>query len=108
MNAPNNGKRGWRSVVFDYTPFRNASKGLRGWWLSPPRAGIYRVLPPWEYRHLRFFGSVRIAGGSVAAAAGFVCLAYVAYGWAALFLVGAALNFAGGGWFLHIARSAAA
>jgi hypothetical protein len=106
MDAPDNGKRGWRDVMLDYTPFRNASKGLRGWWLSPPRSGIYRLLPPWEYRHLRFFGSVRIAGGTVAAAAGLICLAYGVYAWAAFFLVIAALNFAGGGWFLTVARSA--
>ncbi len=106
MDAANKGKRGWRDTLFDYTPFANASKGLREWWLSPPRSGIYRVLSPWEYRHLRFFGGARIIGGSVAAAAGVVCLSYGVYGWAAFFLVIAALNLAGGGWFLSIARCA--
>jgi hypothetical protein len=104
MSASSKGRRGW----FDYTPFSNAAKGRRGWWLSPPRSGIYRLIAPWEYRHLRFFGVARIAGGSVAAAAGLVCLAYGVYGWAAFFLVLAALNLAGGYWFLTIDRSAPA
>ena len=51
-----------------------AAKGLRGWWASPPRTGIRRLIVPWEYRHLRAFGVMRIAGGSVAAAAAVVCL----------------------------------
>ena len=49
-----------------------------------------------------------MAGGGVAAAAGFICLAYSAYAWAAFFLVIAALNLAGGYWYLTIARSASA
>ena len=83
-----------------------AAKGLRGWWVSPPRPGTHRLINPWEYRHLRFSGGSRIAGGSVAAAAGVVCLSYGVYGWAAFFLVLAALNLAGGYWYLTIARSA--
>jgi hypothetical protein len=93
MNAPND---------------NTAPKGLRGWWLSPPRPGIQRWISPWEYRHLRVFGVTRIAGGSVAAAAGLVCLSYGVYSWAAFFLVLAALNLAGGSWYLTIARSASA
>ena len=93
MNAPND---------------NTAAKGLRGWWLSPPRPGMQRLINPWEYRHLRLFGGTRIVGGSVAAAAGVVCLSYGVYGWAAFFLVLAALNLAGGGWFLAIARSTSA
>jgi hypothetical protein len=81
MNAPNN---------------NTARKGLRGWWLTPPRPGMQRLINPWEYRHLRVFGVTRIAGGSVAAAAGVVCLSYGVYGWAAFFLVLGALNLAGG------------
>jgi hypothetical protein len=96
------------AAVFDYTPFANLRKGPRGWWLTPPRSGIYRVIPPWVYRHLRFFGVGHIAGGCVAAAAGLICLSYGVYGWAAFFLVLAALNLAGGGWYLTIARSASA
>jgi len=93
MNAPND---------------NTATKGLRGWWLSPPRPGMQRLIVPYEYRHLRFFGVGRIAGGSVAAAAGVVCLSYDVYGWAAFFLVLGALNLAGGSWYLTIGRSASA
>jgi len=85
-----------------------APKGLRGWWRSPPRPGTHRLINPWEYRHLRFSGVTRIAGGSVAAAAGVVCLSYGVYGWAALFLVLGALNLTGGYWYLTIVRSASA
>ena len=93
MNAPND---------------KTAPKGLRGWWLSPPRSGVRRLIAPWEYRHIRAFGITRIAGGSVAAAAGVICLSYGVYGWAAFFLVIAALNLAGGYWYTTIARSAPA
>ena len=88
----------------DNTPAR----GLRGWWASPPRTGLQRLIAPYEYRHLRFFGSARIAGGAVAAAAGVICLGYSAYGWAAFFLVLGALNLAGGSWFLNVDRSTSA
>jgi hypothetical protein len=92
MNAPND----------------NAWKRLRGWWLTPPRPGLQRLIHPWEYRRLGFYGVTRTAAGSVAAAAGFICLAYGVYGWAAFFLVVAALNIAAGCWELAIARSASA
>ncbi|MGO9751068.1 MAG: hypothetical protein ACLP22_06050 [Solirubrobacteraceae bacterium] len=85
-----------------------ARKGLRGWWASPPRPGMQRLIVPYEYRHLRVFGVGRIAGGSVAAAAGVVCLSYRVYGWAAFFLVLGTLNLAGGYWYLTVARSASA
>ena len=93
MNAPND---------------NTAAKGLRGWWLSPLRPGMRCLINPWEYRHLRFSGVARIAGGSVAAAAGLICLSYGAYGWAAFFLALAALNLAGGCWYLTIDRFASA
>jgi hypothetical protein len=93
MNAPND---------------NTAAKGLRGWWQSPPRSGMQRLINPFEYRHLRAFGVTRIAGGGVAGAAGVVCLSYGVYGWAAFFLVLAALNFAGGSWYITIDRSAPA
>jgi hypothetical protein len=64
------------------------------------------MIAPYEYRHLRFFGVGRIIGGGVAATAGFICLGYHAYPWAALFLVIAALNLAGGSWYVSIANSA--
>jgi hypothetical protein len=85
-----------------------APKSLRGWWASPPRSGVRLLIAPWEYRHIRPFGVTRIAGGSVAAAAGVICLSYGVYGWAAFFLVIAALNLAGGYWYLTIARTASA
>jgi hypothetical protein len=93
MNAPND---------------NTAAKGLRGWWQSPPRPGLQRRINPWEYRHLRAFGVTHIAGGSVAAAAGVVCLSYGVKGWAAFFLVIGALNLAGGSWYITIARTAPA
>ncbi len=80
--------------------------GLRQWWAAPPRAGMRRLINPWEYRHLRAFGITRIAGGLVAATAGVVCLSYAVYGWAAFFLVLGVLNLAGGSWYMTIARSA--
>jgi hypothetical protein len=85
-----------------------AAKGLRGWWLSPPRPGLQRMISPWEYRHLRAFGVTRIFGGSIAAAAGVVCLSYRVPGWAAFFLAIGAGNLAGGYWYLTIDRSAPA
>jgi len=85
-----------------------AAKRLRRWWLTPPRPGLQRLIHPWEYRHLRFFGVTRIAAGSAAAAAGFICLSYGVYGWAAFFLVVATLSVAAGCWELTIARSAPA
>ena len=75
---------------------------------TPPRTGMRRIIPRFEYRHLRGFGVTRIAGGSVQAAAGLICLAYGVYGWAAFFLVIAGLNLAGGYWDITIARSAPA
>jgi hypothetical protein len=86
----------------------SAAKRLRRWWLTPPRPGLQRLINPIEYRHLRGFGLTRIAGGSVASAAGLVCLAYCVYGWAAFFLVIAALNFGGGYWYITVSRSAPA
>ncbi len=85
-----------------------AAKRLRRWWLTPPRPGLQRLIHPWEYRHIRTFALLRIAGGSVAAAAGLICLGYSVYGWAAFFLVVAALSLAGGYWELTIARSRSA
>jgi hypothetical protein len=85
-----------------------APKGLRGWWLTPPRPGLQRLIHPWEYRRLRFFGVRRIAAGSVAAVVGFICLAYSAYGWAAFFLMVGALSITHGYWDLAIARSTSA
>lgn len=82
-----------------------APRGLRGWWLRPPRTGTHLLINPMEYRHLRFYGVTRIAAGAVAAGAGFICLSYHVYGWAAFFLVIGALNIGGGCWFVSIDNS---
>ncbi|HTX07194.1 MAG TPA: hypothetical protein VME22_01210 [Solirubrobacteraceae bacterium] len=83
-------------------------KRLRRWWQSPPRSGMQRLISPWEYRHLRMFGLLRMAGATIATGAGVICLAYDAYGWAAFFLALGAANFAGGYWYLRIDSSASA
>jgi hypothetical protein len=85
----------------------NARKGLREWWLSPPRSGMQRLLSPWEYRRVRGFGIVHIVGGVLAGIAGSICLGYAVYGWAAFFLAIGLGNLAGGYWELTIARSQA-
>ena len=72
----------------------------------PPRRGMQRLINPWAFRHLRLFGVGHVAGGAIQAAAGLVCLAYGVNGWAAFFLAIAALNLAGGYWYLTIDRSA--
>jgi len=96
------------AAAFDYTPLANLRKGPRGWWLTPPRSGVHRLIAPWEYRHLRVVGTARIAGGIFASAAGVICLSYDAYDWATFFLAVGALNLAGGCWYLTIDRSEAA
>jgi hypothetical protein len=78
---------------------------LRTWWASPPRSGMRRLIAPPVYRRPRPFAFACLAGGSVQAVAGIICLSYSAYGWAAFFLALAALNFAGGCWYVTIARS---
>jgi hypothetical protein len=89
-----------------------AGKGFRGWWASPPRTGIRRIIAPWEYRHLRAIARVRIVGGIVVAGCSVLVLAFggsdwKAYGWAIAFGVLAAANLAFAGWELSIARSEA-
>jgi hypothetical protein len=103
MNAQSEGMRGLR-LVLDYTPFLDVRNGR----FFSERPGIYRLVPPWVYRHPGFYGGGHVIGGSVAAAAGLICLSYGVYGWAAFFLAVGALNLAGGSWYLSIARSASA
>jgi hypothetical protein len=86
----------------------SAAQRLRAWWLTPPRRGMARLLWPFEYRHLRFFGFVRVGGGVIAALAGLVCLSYSTYGWGAFFLVIAVLDLAAGYWLLSTAHSESA
>ena len=88
-----------------------APKGLRGWWASPPRSGMQRIISPWEYRHPRAVARVRIAAGIVLAGLGGVTLVGGSFtteaaGWAMLFLAAAAGSFAWAAWDLAIARSA--
>jgi hypothetical protein len=78
---------------------------------TPLRSGLRRIIPPWEFRHLRVWASARIAGGIVLAGLGFVTLGFggndaKTYGWAAVFLALAALALAAGWWEMTIARSA--
>ena len=87
-----------------------AWRGLRGWWASPPRSGIRRVIAPWEYRHLRGFATVRIAAAGVLAGLGVVTLAFggndwKTYGWTLLWLALAAAQVSFAYWLLTIARS---
>ena len=90
-----------------------APRGLRGWWASPPRSGLQRIIIPWQYRHLRGFARVNIAAGIGLVGLGAVTLVggsftTEAVWWTALWLVAAALSFASAYWFLTIARSASA
>jgi hypothetical protein len=74
---------------------------------APSRSGIARLISPWEYRHLRAAASVRFAAGGFQLGIGVVLLGLghragtgqdrrKCYGWAAWFLVNAALQFTGG------------
>jgi hypothetical protein len=72
---------------------------------------MQRLISPWEYRHLRAWAGVRIALGIGLAGLGVVTLSFggndsKTFGWTAFWLVLAALEFAGGYWYLTIARSA--
>jgi len=90
-----------------------APEGLRGWWASPPRSGMQRIISPWEYRHLRAWAGVRMASGTALVGLGVVTVSFggddgKTYGWAMAFLAAAAANLAFAYWELSIARSAAA
>ncbi len=93
------------TAPMDAANHNTPAKRLREWWASPTRSGLQRLIFPWEYRHLRVFGVMRIAGGIVAAGIGALILAYGAYGWAAFFLVVGAADLAVGYWEVTIARS---
>ena len=53
-------------------------------------------------------GPRALSAASSRSSAGIICLAYGVWGWAAFFLVIAALNFGGGAWYLSIVRSTTA
>jgi hypothetical protein len=91
-----------------------AAKGLRGWWLSPPRPGLHRLISPWEYRHLGVSGVTRAAAGGFQLGIGLVLLSLghsartdqerrKMYRLSACFLVPAAGNLAGAYWYITIA-----
>jgi hypothetical protein len=88
-----------------------APRDLRGWWSSPPRSGMQRIISPWEYRHLRAWAGVRMASGIAVAGLGVVTLSFggsdrKTYGWAMAFLALAAAQCSFAYWELVIARSA--
>ncbi len=90
-----------------------APRGLRGWWASPPRTGMRRIISPWEYRHLRAWAGVRMASGVVLVGLGAVTLTLggndaKTYGWTLVWLVLAAAQFSFASWELSITRSASA
>jgi hypothetical protein len=79
---------------------------------APPRTGMRRIIPRFEFRRLHAMARVRIAVGAVLAGLGVITLVggsftAVAIAWAAFFLVLAALQFSAGFWYLAIIRSAA-
>jgi hypothetical protein len=91
----------------------STDNGLRGRWTNPPRSGMRLIIAPWEYRHLRGFARLRIAGGIVLAGLGLVTLSFggtdaKTYGWTTAFLAAGLAQFAFAYWELSIARSAAA
>jgi hypothetical protein len=74
------------------------------------RTGARRLIPRWEFGHLRALGYARVGGALVLTTCGVLTLAFggsdaKTYGWAAFFLFLAALNLAGGIWELRILRS---
>jgi signal transduction histidine kinase len=75
----------------------------------PQRSVLERILiRSWEYRHLRFWAGLRIGEGMALTVCGLLTLSFggsdtKTYGWAALFLVAAALFFAFGYWQITIA-----
>ena len=95
------------------------ARGLREWWLSPPRPGLQLLINPWEYRHLRVSGVMRAAAGGFQLGIGLVLLSLgrqagtdrerrKMYRLSAWFLVPAAANLASGFWYTTIVSSASA
>ncbi len=79
---------------------------------APSRTGMRRIIPRFEFRRLRTMARVRIAVGAVLAGLAAITLVGGSFtpkaiGWAAFFLVLAALQFSVGYWYLAIVRSAA-
>ncbi|HET6865203.1 MAG TPA: hypothetical protein VFH80_04735 [Solirubrobacteraceae bacterium] len=81
--------------------------------MSPPRSGLRLIIHPWEYRHLRGFAQLHIAGGIVLACLALVTLSFggadaKTYLWTMIFLVPGVAHLAFAHWELSIARSEAA
>jgi hypothetical protein len=78
------------------------------------RPVLQRILiRSWEYRHLRFWGGLRVGGGTIQAVCCLLILSLggsdaKTYGWAAFFFALAALNLTVGYWQITVARSATA
>jgi hypothetical protein len=75
------------------------------------RTGARRLIPRWEFGHLRALGFARIGSAMVLTTCGCLTLGFggsdaKTYCWAAFFFLFAALNLAGGIWELRISRSA--
>jgi signal transduction histidine kinase len=77
---------------------------------APPRRSVLErvLIRSWEYRRLRFWARLRIGGGIGLTVCAVLTLSFggsgtKTYGWAALFLMSAALNFAFGYWQMTIA-----
>lgn len=76
---------------------------------DPARTGTRRLIPPWEYRHLRVCGGTRIATGILQGCLGVATLSFggkdaKTYGWTAFWLLLGVLNVAFGHWERTIAR----
>jgi hypothetical protein len=74
------------------------------------RTGARRLIPRWEFGHLRALGYARVGGALVLAGCDLLTLAFggggaKTYGWTAFFLLFATLNLAGGIWELRISGS---
>jgi hypothetical protein len=96
---------------------RAAPKGLRGWWLAPPRPGMQRLISPWEYRHLPAAANVRFTAAGFQLGLGLVLVSLARqadtdaerrkmFRLSACFLLPALGNLLGGYWYSTIARSA--
>ena len=78
---------------------------------APSRTGMRRIIPRFEFRRLHVMARVRIVLGAGLVGLGVTTLVggsftTKAIGWAAFFLVLAALQFSVGYWYLAIIRSA--
>ena len=78
---------------------------------TPSRTGMRRIIPRFEFRRLHGMARVRIGVGGALAGLGVITLVGGSFtpkavGWAAFFLVLAALQFSVGYWYLAIVRSA--